>query len=268
MRVGISTPVVSGEVYLHGAHVSGFQPKGQQPVLWMSGHSYFARGKPIRGGVPICFPWFGPHPLDASQPSHGFARLAEWELTMCGMTSNGGISMELTTNIQEFLLTYQIEFGPSLRMGLSVELPCSVGSPQRYEDALHTYLHVGDIRKVSILGLQSSEYLDKVGEFIVRGATGSPVSFHGETDRVYQNTTSVCTLEDEVLKRSITLRKTGSLSTVVWNPWSDKSKRMPDFGDDEWPGMVCIETANVGENAIQLTPGQTHKSQVEISVSC
>jgi glucose-6-phosphate 1-epimerase len=265
-RVIVDTPIAKGEVYLHGAHVTQFQPMGQEPVLWMSRESMYESNKPIRGGVPICFPWFGPHATNSSMPGHGWARLSSWVLQMCGRTAGGGVSLGLSHKIEGFDLDLQIEFGKSLRMMMRVALSDGVDAPRKFEEALHTYFHIGDIHRISIRGLESVPYLDKVGGLNLRSATKEPIRFTGETDRVYENTQGTCWLDDPVAGRTICVRKSGSSSTVVWNPWIEKSRRMPDFGDDEWPGMVCIETANVGGQAIELYPCHSHTMQLEIEV--
>ena len=267
IRIAIETAVSRGELYLHGAHVSRFQPAGSESVLWMSESSCFESDKPIRGGVPICFPWFGPHPSDAKAPGHGWARLTEWDLVGCGILDDGGVSLDLRTKSTDFELSFRVEFSKSLRMVLSVELSAGTIASRRFEEALHTYLSVGDIHQVSISGLESVGYLDKVGVLTKRDASSEPIQFSQETDRVYNDTIANCVLNDPQLGRTITVRKAGSLSTVIWNPWIEKSERMPDFGDNEWTGMVCIETANVGNNSVELSPGQVHTMKTEIEVT-
>lgn len=262
----VETPVASGEIYLHGAHVTSWQPAGHEPVLWMSGSSLFQRGKPIRGGVPICFPWFGPHASDPSAPAHGFARTAMWEVTEARTTAEGGISLSLQQRIDSYSLRFTVQFGSVLQMTLTTEPGPGISTSLRFEDALHTYFSVSDVRNVSITGLEQVRYIDKVDGAVEKSATGAAIEFTGETDRVYLNTDSECYLHDPGRKRTIVISKSGSLSTVVWNPWIAKSARMPDFGDHEWPEMVCIETANVGTNAIELTPNTSHSTNVAIRV--
>ena len=262
----VATPVASGEVYLHGAHVTSWQPAGHGPVLWMSRSSLFQPGKPIRGGVPICFPWFGPNASDASAPAHGFARTAMWEVAEARPTAEGGISMTLQTRIDPFAVRFTVEFGSVLRMTLATELATGVSTSHRFEDALHTYFSVSDVRNISITGLEQSRYIDKLDGAAEKPATGVAIEFIGETDRVYFDSDSECHLHDPGRKRTIAVSKSGSHSTVVWNPWIAKSARMPDFGDHEWPEMVCIETANVGVNAVELAPKSIHSTTVVIRV--
>lgn len=262
----VATPVAAGEIYLHGAHVTSWQPAGHEPVLWMSRSSLFQPGKPIRGGVPICFPWFGPHASDPSAPAHGFARTALWEVTEARTTAEGGISLALHTRIDSFSVRFTVEFGSVLQLTLTTEPVPGTSTGLRFEDALHTYFSVSDVRNISITGLEQARYIDKVDGASEKPATGSAIEFMGETDRVYLNTVAECQLVDPDRKRTIVISKSGSQSTVVWNPWVAKSARMPDFGDHEWPEMVCIETANVGHNAIELAPNSSHSTNAVIRV--
>ena len=262
----IATPVASGEIYLHGAHVTSWQPAGHEPVLWMSRSSLFQSGKPIRGGVPICFPWFGPHASDPSAPAHGFARTALWEIIDAQGTAEGGISLSLQTRIESFSVRFTVEFGSVLQMTLTTEPVPGTSTVLRFEDALHTYFSVSDVRNISITGLEQARYIDKVDGAAEKSATGTAIEFIGETDRVYLHTAATCQLVDPGRERTIAISKSGSLSTVVWNPWVAKSARMPDFGDHEWPEMVCIETANVGGNTIELSPDTSHSTIVVIRV--
>lgn len=262
----VATPVASGEIYLHGAHVTSWQPAGHEPVLWMSRSSLFQPGKPIRGGVPLCFPWFGPHGSDPSAPAHGFARTAVWEVCDARNTTEDGISLTLRTRIDSFSVRFTVEFGSVLQMTLTTEPMPGTTSTLRFEDALHTYFSVSDVRSIFITGLEQVRYIDKVDRAAEKPATGSAIEFTGETDRVYLRTASDCHLYDPGRGRTIVVSKSGSQSTVVWNPWIAKSARMQDFGDHEWPEMVCIEAANIGSDAIELAPDTCHSTTVVIRV--
>jgi len=265
-RAVISTPLANGEIYLQGAHVAAWNPVGEEPVLWLSKQSHFSPGKPIRGGVPICFPWFGPNAEDATQPAHGFARLIEWQVIATRTKADGITEIELGTTIGTFKLTYGVEFGSVLKMTLRTEVSTQSTEDQVFEDALHTYLAVSDVRSVLIKGLEAASYIDKVDQALLRPPSGSPIHFSGETDRIYLETISDCVLVDSGIQRSIRISKSGSMSTVIWNPWIEKSKRMPDFGDDEWAQMACVETTNVAGNRIKLLPGESHSTTATISV--
>ncbi len=272
-RLAIATVRCTAEVYLHGAHVTAWQPTGADPVIWVSGDSHFHADKPIRGGVPICFPWFAAHATDASAPMHGFARLREWALS--GAEDRDGevqVTFLLTDDEtsrrsawpHKFRAEYRVTFGDRLALALDVTNAGDV--PLTFEAALHTYFAVANVREVGVTGLERTEYLDKVEGFARRREGDAPIRFAGETDRIYTQTESTCTIHDPGRRRRIAIAKTGSQSTIVWNPWIDKARAMPDFGDHEWPSMLCIETANVRDAAVPLEPGSHHTMTAVIAV--
>jgi glucose-6-phosphate 1-epimerase len=266
VSANIQTAASTGELFLQGAHVTSWCPAGHVPVLWMSQQSNFEKGKAIRGGVPICFPWFGPNARDATLPAHGYARLQEWQLVHAQQKDGDAIDLHLETAIDPFLLRFRVEFGAELKMTLETQLPQNAASTQTFEDAMHTYFSVSDVRTISIRGLEPSSYFDKVDHAKWKPAALCPIEIDSETDRVYLETRSDCLLEDSQWKRAIRVSKLGSASTVVWNPWIDKSRRMADFGDDEWRGMVCVETANIGDSRIALAPSESHSTSAVISI--
>ena len=135
-----------------------------------------------------------------------------------------------------------------------------------FEEALHTYFAVSDIADVTISGLERTPYLDKVGGLTQRTQDDMPIRFSGETDRAYLETMATCSIDDPGLQRRIVVSKDNSRSTVVWNPWIAKARAMQDFGDEEWRGMVCVETANVGVAAVPLAPGERHRMTVSLAV--
>lgn len=245
-------------VYMHGAHVLHYQPARQAPVLWHSGKSFFEPGKPIRGGIPVCWPWFGAHPEDATRPMHGLARITEWSPAASSATAD---ATALTLKLSDLQgIEAKAELKVILRDDLQISLTTTnLGKePLQLSEALHSYFAVSDIRTVSVTGLDGEQYIDTLpASRPVLKQTG-PVTFTEETDRIYINTTRECTIDDPNMKRRIRIAKTGSQSTVVWNPWIDKSVRMPDYGDNEYTEMVCVETVNCGPNALQLPPGERH----------
>jgi D-hexose-6-phosphate mutarotase len=163
----------------------------------------------------------------------------------------------------EFGLRYTVTIGTTLTISLETR---NVGTTVlSMTQALHSYFAISDICKISISGLEDTEYISKV-EGVRTRQGDAPITFQGETDRVYVNTTSACVLEDLGLQRTITVTKTGSNSTVIWNPWEDKARSMADFANDEWNGMVCIETANALDNIVTVQPGKIHTITAEISV--
>lgn len=260
----------NAEIFLHGAHLTHWQPRGHQPVLWTSDQSTFAPAKAIRGGVPICFPWFGPNTSDPDAPMHGLARTMDWKLLSAVESDEGTIVTLTSTHPHESEgwprgceARFAITIGAKLEMLFVVAN--TDGEVFDYEIALHTYFLVGDARQIEISGTQGQKYFDKVAGS-EHQQDSAPIQISGETDRVYFDSTSSCVLHDPVLNRDITVSKDGSQTTVIWNPWSDKAARMPDFGDEEWTQMVCIETANSGRNAMTLAPGESHTASAIIDV--
>ena len=263
----------SAEIYLHGAHLTAFRPGGADPVLWMSEKSEFEVGKPIRGGVPICFPWFGRHPSDPSQPAHGFVRLREWQVESVSRLPDGSVRASLrfesdTETLQIWPHSFSLLFTVTVSRSLTMQLEARNTGTQAFtmSEALHTYYAVSDIRTVDLYGLEDAEYLDKVLESDSPRTQRGPIRFTAETDRPYLDTAAPCVIEDAGLNRSVRIEKRGSYTTVVWNPWVSKARRMEDFGDDEWKQMLCVETANALRNAITVPAGASHLMETVISI--
>lgn len=274
VHIAIATPLATAEVYLQGAHITRYQPAGAAPVLFLSGKTHLAPGKAIRGGVPIIFPWFGARVGHPESPAHGFARTMEWDIESLVRRDNGDIHLVLRFSssaatlaqwAHEFTLRHRITIGTQLHMALEVENRGD--APFTFEEALHTYFTVGDVRSSGVTGLENTSYFDKVDANQRKREGSEPIRFIGETDRVYLDTTTTCTVHDPVLARRIVVEKTGSATTVVWNPWAAKAKAMSDFRDDEWPGMLCIETTNAAENHITLPPNSTHTMTATVRVT-
>jgi glucose-6-phosphate 1-epimerase len=273
VRAVISTPAAEAELYLQGAHLAHWAPRGQRPVLFVSPKSQFAPGKAIRGGVPIIFPWFGSRGDGMPGPAHGFARTAEWTVESARQHEDGKVEITLTLASSDatraffdtgFRLRFRVTVGSELKMELDTSNEAS--APFTFEEALHTYLAVGDVRQASVFGLENSSFIDKTDGFKRKRQDGGPLRIAGETDQVHLSTQAACTLWDPVWNRRIIIEKSGSNSTVIWNPWADKSKGMTDMADDGWEQMVCVETANAADNAVLLSPGESHKLTATIRV--
>ncbi|MDD5599215.1 MAG: D-hexose-6-phosphate mutarotase [Victivallaceae bacterium] len=255
-------------IALHGAHLMSYVPKGQRDVLWMSGKSYFAAGKPIRGGIPVCWPWFGGHPSDPAMPSHGFARLAEWEVIAAGKHEGATfIELVLTPGLipekfrnGDFLVKLRVELGGKLSAALIID-NTDVGE-LAFSAALHSYFNISEIADIAVSGLDGKTFIDTLDDTL--HVQKGDIGFTAETDLVYLDTEGACIIDDPGFGRRIRIAKCGSRSTVVWNPWKAKSVRMPDFGDEEYHSMVCVETTNAETDARILAPGESHTLQVII----
>jgi len=257
------------EIYLHGAHVAGFQKNGESPLIFLSRKSYFTPGRPIRGGVPICFPWFSNRD---GEPSHGFVRLAEWQLVKTATAPDGAVTLHFALPQipgREVWKNLRTEFVVTVSDKLTMELIAtndSCDEALEIETCLHTYFHVGDIGAVSITGLQGAAFLDNAaggnGERKIQNEAALRIA--KETNRIYLDTTSAVEIRDEKLKRIIHVEKSGSKSTVVWNPWT--TQKLPDdFDPAEHKNMVCVESGNVKQNKILLAPGKSLALKVVIS---
>jgi glucose-6-phosphate 1-epimerase len=272
-RLTVENAYGKAEVYFQGAHVTAWHPAvARDPVLWMSRASLFEPGRPLRGGVPICFPWFGPNAADSSAPAHGFARVCEWKLVEALEDASGNVTLALELAGEglsphwphRFRARHRITVGAVLRLELKVQNDDAEAFT--FEEALHSYFGVRDIHHVTITGLENTDYMDKVGGLTRRREDREPLRFSGETDRVYLDSRGACVVHDPDAPRRISVGKAGSDATVVWNPWIAKARAMPDFGDDEWPGMVCVETGNVGASARRLAAGGSHTMTATIEV--
>ena len=259
-------------VCLQGAHVTSFRPKDQdEPVVWLSDYAKFAQGKSIRGGAPVCWPWFGPHASESSFPGHGFARTVMWQVTSSAALDSGETQLTL-------MLMPNEQTHAQWRHATRLELTVTVGASLKLDlvttnldtqavtigEALHTYLHIGDIADIQVTGLENTVYLDKVAG-ATRHTQRGAVTFAGEVDRVYVDTEAACEIVDARLKRRIVIAKSGSRSTVVWTPWAEKADKMGDFGPDGWRRMVCVESANALENGVAIPAGESHCLHVEYS---
>jgi glucose-6-phosphate 1-epimerase len=273
VRALISTPLAEAEVYLQGAHVTRWTPRGQRPVLFVSPKSLFAPGKAIRGGVPIIFPWFGARSDGKPGPAHGFARNSEWVIEGTNLRNDGRVEIKLALAPNEaarglgyagFRLHFRVTIGFDLEMELEV---CNdAKEPLTYEEALHTYLAVADISQTSVSGLEGTAYIDKTDGFKRKELGNELLRITKETDQVHLSTGSTCVVHDPVWNRRIIVEKRGSASTVVWNPWIDKTKGMSDMAPDDWKEMICVETANAADNAVTLAAGASHKLTALIRV--
>lgn len=272
-KVQVSAPSAAGEIYLHGAHVTSWKPAGMEEVLFLSPHSLWQDGKAIRGGIPICFPWFGDKARDPQAPAHGFVRAKSWALDKVERHGDA-VSVSMSTVSDEstqqwwpadFRLQYRATFGAELLLELIMTNTGS--SPLRFEEALHAYYRVGDATQASITGLEGCWYIDKTDAFRERLQRAANVTIASETDRIYLNTEHSLELSDPVLQRRIRVDKEHSRTTVVWNPWSEKARELKDLGDDQWKQMLCIEVSNVGDFAVELAPGGQHTMRARVTVS-
>jgi len=254
------------KIALQGAHVFAYKAKDKPALLWLSPKAYFEEGKAIRGGIPICFPWFGKHTSDDELPQHGFARTALWELVLTEELEDGSTHLRLKlTDSEETLKVWAYRFevcldvvvGETLQLGLHI----TNNDSKAFEvsTALHTYFNISHIDDVRIVGLDGCRYYDALTKSIeVQSKT---LKFTSEVDKVYQGVVNSIQLHDAT--QQITIEAKGSSSMVVWNPWKQKSSAMADMSDDGYLSMVCLETSNAREDSRVVYPMQTHSLKVK-----
>ncbi len=269
--VRLTAPSGSAEIYLHGAQVVSWRPAGADEVLFLSAESRFEDGKAIRGGIPICFPWFRGKADNPKAPAHGVVRTKEW--TLKGIARAGdGVLVTFATESDEasrkwyphdFVVKYRVRVGAALNLSLTVTN--SGSGPMRFEEALHTYHRVGDAERVRVTGLDGTAYLDNMDGNTEKRQAGD-VTFVAQTDNAYLNTVEALEVIDPVLERRIRTEKKNSRTTVVWNPWSDGAKALADLGDDEWRTMACAEASNIMAYAVELAPGAEHTMEAVLTV--
>jgi glucose-6-phosphate 1-epimerase len=254
-------------VALNGAHVLEYKNADGHSILWVSQEAVYETGKAIRGGIPICWPWFGPHGDDPEKPVHGLARICEWKLCQTGAASDKDatflefslVDTEWSRSLwpYSFELVYRVSLLPD---ALEISLTTKNTDDRAFllTAALHTYFGVESIEEAVVDGLDGVNYLDQLDGMISKNQTGQ-VQFDQEVDRIYVDAPSTTTIQGSTSGRSIEVESRGSRSTVVWNPWIEKAKRMGDFGDSEYQEMLCVETANAGPDNVEIPPGGRHE---------
>ncbi len=265
-----SNGACSFSLLLQGAQLLFWAPQGQSPVVWLSPGAKFLAGKSPRGGIPICWPWFGPHEKP-NYPAHGVARASDWSLLEARRDEGGDdvLRFRLLPSAElQALYPSDVDLEVSYRLGAQLEVTLTTHnrSNTSFEltEALHTYLGIGDISEISIDGLEATDFIDKVDQGTRHRQSGS-IQIASETDRVYLSTQNRCSVNDPILQRRIVIDKEGSASTIVWNPWSEKAQSLGDLGDSGYRQMICVESGNALENAISVAPGDTHQLCVRYS---
>lgn len=270
--IRITNPSATALISLQGAHLISWIPAGQQPVIWLSEDARFSKGKSIRGGVPICWPWFGSHAQEKSFPAHGFARSQPWRISKTEQLPDGCslVAFQLqpqaeTQNLWPFPseLELQMMIGDRLEMTLITH---NTGSePITIGEALHTYFNVSHIDQLSVHGLENREFIDTL-DLNRRKQESDPIRINAEIDRIYVDTPDDCLIQDTGWQRQIRISKLGSRSTVVWNPWIDKSARMGDMGQGGYLHMLCVETTNTADDVVRILPGKKHVMSVTYKI--
>lgn len=261
----IETDLATATISTYAGQVLSFLPKGHQhDLLFLSDSAYYATGKAIKGGVPICWPWFGPDPEEKGRPGHGFVRNRQWEVRETEETDQHikvtlGVPVSDETRAIwpfEFDLSIEITVGASLEIALITK---NLGAePITVTQGLHTYFAVGDIAQVEVLGLENTSYIDKLDDSSEKTQQGA-IIIDAEADRIYFDVADNTTITDQAWKRNISITSTGSNSSVVWNPWIDTAAKMADLGDDDYQRMICVETTNAGPDVVSIAGNSEYR---------
>jgi glucose-6-phosphate 1-epimerase len=259
-RAEITTRHSRCRLYLQGAHVTEFQKRGEAPLLYLSERSEYRAGRPIRGGIPVIFPWFGPHGDDPRRPAHGFARTMAWSvIDVHSSPEQAQITLRLEANEatralwpHDFAAKLVVEIGETL--SLSLELENRANQSMGFETALHSYLRVGDVERVKLKGLENTKFIDKTDGLRRKNAGSDAMVVIGELDSVFLETATTCSIDDPMLGRRLIVTKGGSLSTIVWNPHVKKAELLPDLEPNGWRHFLCVESGNVADNRVVLAP--------------
>jgi glucose-6-phosphate 1-epimerase len=269
----INNPMAHATVSTYSGQVLSYRPKDRQDdLLFVSDKAYYEDGKAIKGGIPICWPWFGADPENQGRPAHGFVRNRQWQVTGSESLADGStkIVMSMTDNDatralwpHSFRLDIEITVGNSLKVELVTH---NTGNDSiTISQALHTYFRVGNIGKVSVLGLDGIQYLDKTNDS-ARVTQSGPVTISGEVDRIYTDVTGDLTIDDSSLGRKIVITSSGCSTAVVWNPWVEIAASMADLDDDDYQRMLCVETANAGPETVEIAAGKTYRLTAEYTI--
>lgn len=264
--LSIENERAKAKIAFQGAHVFHFQAKDELPLLWVSDKSNFEGGKAIRGGAPICWPWFGEHPTNKSMPKHGFARISQWELEEVNEINSSMTEIKMSLSNSE-LFNYKFKLTAHFKIGKELAISLSTKNldekPFTISQALHTYFAVGSVENVKIEGLDSLEFIDFVDGS--KHIQNNSIVITKEVDRIYQDVNYPLYLHEG--NQSIVIKSSGSNSSVVWNPWSSKCSQMCDMNIDSYKSFVCVETTNTRKDEKVILPSTTHTMEAIYSRS-
>ena len=278
IAISVKNNAGNGTVFLQGAQLAEYKKKGEEPLIWLSEHCDYQVGSPLRGGVPVCWPWFGDlarNPATVREqvmgdaPAHGFVRSVDWELEGIKLLDDSTTQLMLTLDVQpseQWPYAAGLQLAVTVGAELTLELRVTNKDAKSFSftSALHTYLNISDINQVQVKGLEHATYLDTLENWSTRSST-ELLSVQGELDSVYTNISQPVRVEDKQWNRSISLEGKNAPDLVVWNPWIEKSKRISQFADTDFQQMLCLESAHLLNNAQRLKSEEQFTFGVQIS---
>ncbi len=270
--IDIQNEQASASICLQGAHLLSWIPDAHEEVIWLSSDAKIKAGKSIRGGIPVCWPWFGAHKSNPQFPAHGFARTSLWDIFKTEALENGStrisLSLQPKVEIEHLWLpvkTVQLHITVGKKLELELFTHNNSNKAITIGQAFHTYFKVADVSQLTLHGLEDTDYLDKLHNFERKKQTEA-VAINQEVDRIYVNTDKDCVIQDRLLNRNIIIKKSGSNSTVVWNPWQATAAKMGDLGENGYKTMLCVESCNAADDEITIEPGKVHQLWVQYEV--
>lgn len=273
MFIEVHTSKADARLSLQGAQVLSWTPINEHPVIWLSSDAMYLPNKAVRGGIPICWPWFGPHATQMDFPAHGVARTSPWQVKSVEQVYDQAVRLVFTlpqTVETGAYWPYVTPLQYSVTVGNSLELELVTRNDSENQivvgEAFHTYFAVSDVRNVRVLGLQDFDYVDKVDGGKRKQQAGD-ITISGEVDRIYLHTDADCVIEDKNWNRRIHIQKLGSRSTIVWNPWIEKNARLGDLGVNGYLHMLCVESGNAADDMVSIQAGDEHSMGVKYRIS-
>ncbi len=271
--VEVNNKRAKAKISVYSAQVLSFQPDGEtEDLLFVSENAYYQTGKATKGGIPICWPWFGPDPDGLGRASHGFVRNRMWSLLSAEETPDGETKVRLGVTADEetleiwphrFELVMEILVGTQLRVTLITQ---NTGDEAfSITQAFHAYFTIGDVTQVRVLGLEDKTYLDKANGGAAKTQSGA-IAISEETDRIYMDVPPELVIDDEALGRRIHISTTGSHTAIVWNPWKEISMKMADLEEQDYQRFICVETANAENEVIEISPSDDYRLQAVYTV--
>lgn len=267
----VSNKYGDATICLYGAHIVSFTPAKNIEILWMSPYSSFEQGKAIRGGIPVCFPWFGPHESDENLPQHGFARIMNWKVIKTETLASGEnliclqlCSSEETKKYWPHDFCAEMIFTIGTKLSVTLKVNNTSAEAIEYTSALHSYFSLSGIENITIQGLENTRYQNQLdgGDYIQETPL---LAINKAETRHYYNTDQACIISDPIFNRNIRIEKEGSENSTVWNPWAETCAEMSDLPDDAYETFVCLETVNKIDDIIKLAPGESHETTAIIS---
>lgn len=259
----------------YAGQILTYRPAGvAEDLLFVSERAYFAAGQAIKGGIPICWPWFGPDPEGRGRGGHGFVRAWPWRVEVCESLPDGATRIQFGMTDDQatrtiwpygFNLTLEVTIGATLAVALVTRN--TDDRPLRITQGLHTYFQVGDATQVRVEGLAGCRYIDKAagaGDAII--VQDGPVTVASEVNRIYEQVPAHLTIEDPVLNRRIRIATEHSRTCVVWNPWIETACAMDDLDDADYRRFLCVETVNTASEVIQVPPHGEYRLVAEYEI--